>query len=160
MLLLGIIYKELITTCLEAENEEEALRKVGAMFLAGGFVKETYIDAVVEREKIYPTGINLKGISLAMPHTDKSHVHKSAIAIALLKEPVTFMHMGSTGEKVRAEIIFMMSIDDPEEQIDNLKRVMRLFMNQDMIQAFKSAANTEALYALAKQNLDEKEEGL
>ena len=49
------IYPELIAVDVQAETSEEAIRKVGQIFLDNGFVKDTYIDAVVAREKVYPT---------------------------------------------------------------------------------------------------------
>lgn len=151
---MGIIFRELVDAHLEAKDAKDALRQLGAMFLRQGFVKDSYIDAVVEREKLYPTGLNLKDISIAMPHTDKSHVYRPGIAIGLLKEPVKFMHMGSTGDEVNAKLIFMMSIDDPEEQIDSIKKVMRLFMNEAVIAAFNNVQTSEELYKIAKKHLE------
>ena len=53
------IYPELIAVDVQAETSEEAIRKVGQIFLDNGFVKDTYIDAVIAREKVYPTGLQL-----------------------------------------------------------------------------------------------------
>ena len=54
------IYPELIAVDVQAETSEEAIRKVGQIFLDNGFVKDTYIDAVIAREKVYPTGLQLR----------------------------------------------------------------------------------------------------
>ena len=70
------IYPELIAVDVQAETSEEAIRKVGQIFLDNGFVKDTYIDAVVAREKVYPTGLQLADMGVAMPHTDPPHVYK------------------------------------------------------------------------------------
>lgn len=73
-------FRNLILRDVEAANAEEAIRKVGQRFYDEGFVKDTYIDAVVAREKNYATGLQLADIAVAMPHTDPQHVNRRACA--------------------------------------------------------------------------------
>jgi len=47
-----------------ADNREEALRKLVDFTFTKGYVKETYLDAVLEREKVFPTGLIIKGACL------------------------------------------------------------------------------------------------
>lgn len=58
-------FRNLILRDVEAANAEEAIRKVGQRFYDEGFVKDTYIDAVVAREKNYATGLQLADIAVA-----------------------------------------------------------------------------------------------
>lgn len=55
-----------------------------------GYVKSTYIDAVLEREKTLPTGLDIGEMCVAIPHTDSKHVNESNVALAVLKNPVEF----------------------------------------------------------------------
>jgi len=144
-----IVCKELTLVNIKASNSEDVIRQVGKVLYDSGFVKDTYVDAVVEREKIYPTGLQLKDIGIAMPHTDSEHVHKSGICIAALTNPITFEHMGMPETKVEAEIIFMMSILDPGEHIDNLKKLLDVFGSEDVVREFKAAKTQEELYSVA-----------
>lgn len=48
-------FRELILRDVDAKDAEDAIRQVGQRFYAEGFVKDTYIDAVVAREKAYAT---------------------------------------------------------------------------------------------------------
>jgi len=151
---MGIVYKELVCSKLKAKDKEDCLRKIGKILYDNGFVKDTYIDALLKREEIYPTGLNLKGISIAMPHTDRIHVNKAAIAIVILENTVEFKHMGCTGEDVNAEIIFMMAITDPNDQLENLKKVMLAFNDPSIVNEFKNAKTDEELYEIGKKYLD------
>ena len=108
-------FRNLILRDVEAANAEEAIRKVGQRFYDEGFVKDTYIDAVVAREKNYATGLQLADIAVAMPHTDPQHVNRPGVCIAQLKHPVEFEHMGDPDTKVQAEMLFMMAIKNPDE---------------------------------------------
>ena len=49
-------FRELILRDVDAKDAEDAIRQVGQRFYAEGFVKDTYIDAVVAREKAYASG--------------------------------------------------------------------------------------------------------
>ena len=69
-------FRELILRNVEAKNAEDAIRQVGQRFFDAGFVKDTYIDAVLAREVTYPTGLQLAEIGVAMPHTDPQHVYR------------------------------------------------------------------------------------
>lgn len=147
------IYRELIVRDIDAKDSEDAIRQVGQLFFKNGFVKDTYIDAVVAREKVFATGLQLDGIAIAMPHTDTIHVNKPGVTVAKLKHPVTFEHMGEPGRKVEAEMLFMMAIVDPKDQIELLKKVLGVFQSKEAIQEFKNANTDDELYNVALKNI-------
>lgn len=144
------IYEDLIVTGVEAGDAEDAIRQVGAYLLKKGFVKDTYIDAVAQREHDYPTGLQLKGMAVAMPHTAGIHVNTPAVCVAKLAHPVTFSHMGDPDTKVEAELLFMMAIQSPDAQLETLQKVMGVFTNDEAVAQFKAAADHAALYQVAK----------
>ena len=86
--------EELVLTGLDAESSGEVFERLGKTLIKEGYCKDSYIDALKAREKDFPTGVNMAGIGIAIPHTDKSHVHKGAVAIGVLKKPVKFYQMG------------------------------------------------------------------
>lgn len=143
------IHRELIMYGVDAKDSEDAIRQVGQLFLKEGYVKDTYIDAVVAREKVFATGLELPGISIAMPHTDIIHVNKPGVTVAKLAHPVEFEHMGEPGHKVQAEMLFMMAITNPEDQIGTITRVLGVFQNMEALEAFKAASSEEEVYEAA-----------
>ncbi|MDR1192891.1 MAG: PTS sugar transporter subunit IIA [Peptococcaceae bacterium] len=147
------VYQELIVPELDAGDAGDAIRQFGARFLAGGFVRDTFVAAVLEREEKYPTGLQLDGMALAMPHTSGEHVRRPAVGVAKLKKPVIFGHMGDEETKVEAEMLLMMAIQDPDAQVDLLRKVMGVFTNQEALAEFKAAGDFEALYAAATKYL-------
>ena len=145
------IYRELIMTGVDARDSEDAIRQVGRLFEENGFVRDTYIDAVVEREKVFATGLEFPGISIAMPHTDVIHCIKPGVTVAKLAHPVEFEHMGEPGRKVQAEMLFMMAIVNPEDQIGTIMKVLGVFQNAEAMEAFKKAETEDEIYEIAKQ---------
>lgn len=144
-------HEELIAIGVEAENYEDAIRQVGKLLFDNGYVKDTYVDAVVAREADFPTGLILDGIQIAMPHTAGVHVNTPAVCVAKLAKPVTFSHMGDPDTKVAAELLFMMAIKNPDEQIETLQAVMGVFTNKEAIAALKAADTKEALFETAQK---------
>ena len=151
---MGSIHKELIVVDVEATDCVDAIHKVGALLYENGYVKDTYIDAVAQREDDFPTGLNLQDISIAMPHTSGVHVNSPAVCVAKLKSPVTFGHMGDPDTKVPAELLFMMAIKDPDAQVETLQNVMGVFTNAEAVAALKAANDPESLYKAAKKYVD------
>ena len=76
-------------------------------------------------KKNYATGLQLADIAVAMPHTDPQHVNRPGVCIAQLKHPVEFEHMGDPDTKVQAEMLFMMAIKNPDEQVELLQEGAR-----------------------------------
>ncbi|MDR0850918.1 MAG: PTS sugar transporter subunit IIA [Clostridiales Family XIII bacterium] len=147
------IYDDLVFYDFEAADASELIRKLGAEFERKGFVKDTYVDAVAARELEYPTGLQLDGFAVAMPHTSGVHVNTPAIGVARLKHPVTFGHMGDPEHLVEAELIFMMAILDPDDQIEWLRSVMKVFTNKEMMSELCFANNREELLEAVKKNI-------
>ena len=48
----------------------------------------------MKRESVYPTGLPVGEINVAIPHTDPEHVNNAAICLGILEKPVTFNVMG------------------------------------------------------------------
>ena len=92
----------LVQTDLMAENEQEIFEQLGGVLVSEGCCKESYVSALSEREKVYPTGILAGDIGVAIPHTDPCYVETTGIAIGVLKEPVSFFQMG-TNPKEKCE---------------------------------------------------------
>ena len=84
-----------------------------------------------------------------MPHTDIIHVNKPGVTVAKLAHPVEFEHMGEPGRKVEAEMLFMMAITNPEDQIGTIMRVLGVFQNKEALEAFKAAETEEEVYEAA-----------
>jgi len=76
----GIYLDEsLILTDLEVTDKEELLKMMGTNLMEKGLVKESFIKAIIEREKNYATGLPTKSVSVAIPHTDPEHVNKKLL---------------------------------------------------------------------------------
>lgn len=139
--------RDLIRIGVEVEKQNEVIEMLGMLMEEKQLVKPTYVQAVLDREKIYPTGLPTRGISVAIPHTDSSHVKKSAIGLAVLHQPVGFSLMGGDGsEQIDAQIVFLLAISDSKAQIELLKKLMKLFQNDEVLSKIVAAEEVEVIY--------------
>ena len=123
----------LILKDIEVTSAEEAIRLMAGNLFNKGLVKESYIEAIVEREKSFATGVPTKGYSVAIPHTDKEHVNEKAISVAVLKNPVDFVIMGEEKETTPVKLIFMLAMNESHSQLELLQRLMKIFQDDEIL---------------------------
>lgn len=143
--------ENLIIPDLNVENCEEVFQTLGGLLISEGYCKESYIDALIEREKNFPTGINMGSIGIAIPHTDKDHVKKGAVAIGVLKKPVHFLQMGTTDEGVEARLIFMLAVEDPKEHLVFLQRILQVLQDQKVLEKIMETNDKQSIIQIIKE---------
>ncbi|MBU3186273.1 PTS sugar transporter subunit IIA [Clostridium estertheticum] len=137
--------KDLIINNLEAETTDDIFYALSKMLLKANYVKDSFYDGLVARESKFPTGLTLGKYNVAIPHTDAIHVLKPAIAIATLKNPVTFTNMDGDGE-VNVNVVFCMILKEPHSQISMLQQLMFLIQNEDVLKSLSEATDSIELY--------------
>ena len=77
-----ILQPECVLLNCEFTTAEEVINAIGSKLFEAGFVKASFVDAAIEREKNIPTGLPLGGgINAAIPHTEIEHVIKPTLGI-------------------------------------------------------------------------------
>lgn len=139
---------------LEGSNSMDILRQLGAELYRQGYVKESYIDAVIEREKEFPTGLPTKGVGIAIPHADAIHVNEEALILGILKEPVNFTVMGSHNDQVEVQLVFMLAIKDPQMQLNMLKRLMEGCQKEEVLYTLRNHDDLREVDRIMKGFMD------
>ena len=143
--------KSVIVPDLEAETWEDVMKSLGQKLIDEGYTKESYIDALITREKDFPTGLDIDGLGVAIPHTDVSHVNKAGIAIGVLKKPVTFIQMGSDDEEVGVKLVFMLAVTDPNAHIDELQRIIEIIQDKDVLEKLFTVTDKDTIIEVIKE---------
>ena len=138
--------EELIFVGMEAADWEEVLTLLANRLFQAGYLRESYLRAVLNRERQFPTGLRTAEVAVALPHTEKEHVLKPAVAVAILAHPVTFGEMGTEDQTVPVEIVFMLSILEPDEQVTWLSRLVSTFQLEGFLPLLKSAVDSATAY--------------
>lgn len=123
---------------IESDTWQNVLKIMGNYLYKNNYVKETYINAVIDREKVYPTGLEIpNAINIAIPHADIEHVNKQALLIGILKKPVKFFKMDNPNEQVDVEIVLMTVINDPKGYIKFLSKLTTLIRKEEFVNLAK-----------------------
>lgn len=144
---------ELILLDMEAESQFDLLEKVADNLYQLGYVKDTYKKAVVEREKVFATGLPTLMGGVAIPHTDIQHVNKPAISIARLKNPVNFVIMGDDSATVAVDLIFMLAMKEEHAQLELLQSLMGILQDENALSFVKNAVSKEDIRKFVSEKL-------
>lgn len=141
-----MIQQDLIYTHLKADTKEDIISQLADKLLEAGKVKDSFKTAVLKREEEYPTGLPLGKYNIAMPHTFAAHVIEPAIAVAKLDKAVTFTEMGTKDAKLPVSLVMMMAVSDPQEQVGMLKKILRIFSEENVLEALMKSKDTQEMY--------------
>lgn len=143
-----MLNSELIVLNMEANTSNEVIESLGSLMLSQNYVKESYVKAVLERERTLPTGLNIGDFCVAIPHTDSGHVNQSNIAVATLEKPVEFRSMIDPEEKINVQLVFLLAIKDPNAQVQLLKSLMSVFQNKELLMKLQNSKTKEETIGL------------
>jgi len=145
------------------DSNEEIIRRLGTLLQKNGYVKDTYLQSVLDREIIFPTGLQTKTLGFAIPHTDAEHVKKTTVAIATLEKPVIFREMGSADDEISVSVVMMLAVRDPKQVVDTLVKVISILENEVTIEKLEKATTAleiyDAFYEHIQQVSDKKAAG-
>jgi len=151
-----VLSKELILVDLEATTAEQAIRALAETMQAKGYVKDTFVNAVLQREATYPTGMPTE-VPVGMPHTDVEHCLKPGIGLGILKNPVTFQAMGDPSQSVSVHLVFLLSVVNPASQVKLLHKLIDFFQQSAKMNFLAKVHSQDVALATLLEGLDVKE---
>jgi PTS system galactitol-specific IIA component len=132
-------------------SNEDALRQLADFLFAKGYVAQTYADALIQRERSYPTGIQLpSGVNVALPHADAQHVHRQALVIGIPDRPTQFHSMEDASKVLDAHLILLLVIKNPDGYVKFLANLTLLFQKPEFAQTVKEERYEHLLGLIAK----------
>ena len=133
-----------VKTELDFPANTDALTHISDFLIDEGYVKPSYREAIFEREKVYPTGIDLGFGAVAIPHCDASHANKPCIYLIKPKSHVPFNRADDDGD-VGAEVIIALVVTDPKQQMKLLKSLFSSLQDEAFFNGLKNSQTTEEL---------------
>lgn len=142
--------KELVFPYVEASTYQDVMKEIGGKFIEKGYCNNTYVDALIEREEEYPTGLDIRGIGVAIPHTDVVHVKQAGIGIARLNQEVKFTQMGSDDD-VMVRLVFMLAVDKPNDHLEHLQDILKIIQDKEILEKLLIANSAEEILNIIKE---------
>lgn len=144
---------ELMNLHMQVVNQTDFFEQVSKRLLEQQMIEETFKEAIIEREKNYPTGLQLANFAIAVPHTDVVHVKEAFVAVNRLKTPVGFYQMGTDDVVVPVKDILVLGIKEPKKQVGLLSDLMGLFADAQFVEKYQKVATIEEISALLQHYL-------
>lgn len=145
--------ESLVLFC-DADTPSEVERDLAGLLYKGGFVRDTFADALISREQDYPTALEVGEHNVAIPHTEAEHTIKGAVAVGVLKQPVTWHRMDDSDETCPVEFVVMLAVNDPHDHLELLQKVIALVQDQEFIGRVLSSATTKEVANLVGPRLN------
>ncbi|MCG4281164.1 PTS sugar transporter subunit IIA [Lacticaseibacillus saniviri] len=139
----------------DATTQEDVFKQVSARLETLGAVKPTFYDNLTERERNYPTGIDMSVVNtdypnVAIPHTEGEFVNTRRIVPIKLNHPITFHNMIDPEQTFPVKFLFMILNNDPEGQANVLAQIMDFLTTtpQSELENLFNATDTDSIYQL------------
>ena len=151
-----LLDEDLIFMNVEADDSESLLHMLSEELQTRGCVKPGYADAVIRRERIYPTGLPTNIMKVAVPHAmERDYVLEPRVLVAVLDQPVAFKEMGDGVRDVMVNIVFLLAVCGSNDQLTILQKIVGMFSDADIMADLKQAADKTALYQILKKHLSD-----
>ena len=137
--------------CLEADNQEQLFDQVATLLEEKKVVTDTYRSALIEREKMFPTGLDMEFLgkdlpNVAIPHTDTLHNLTENVVVVRLAKPVTFHNMIAPDKEVEVSLLFFIINNSSSSQTNILAQLMDFFTGNGHLEALSKITEPEALF--------------
>ncbi|WP_236895923.1 PTS sugar transporter subunit IIA [Clostridium beijerinckii] len=147
-----LVKDELIDIAQEDLEYKEVISYLGNLLLKNNYIKEDYIKDVLLREEIFPTGLELKNMGIAIPHANPDNVLKNGIAILKLKNSVIFSNM-ETGDDVYVNMVFMLALKDPNDHLKMLQSLFLMFQKEEVMDELANVQSEKNIKIIMLRNL-------
>lgn len=136
----NIFSENLVAIDLEVPDKVSAISTLAELLYKNNYVKATYLDAVLEREKVFPTGLAVDPFGVALPHTDSVHVKQTGIAVGILSKSVQFQAMDAPDKAVEVKLIFLIAMKKSEMMVEILQKLAGVFQQPQILENLSTAA--------------------
>ena len=114
-------------------------------------VTPTYRSALIEREKSFPTGLDMEFLgkdlpNVAIPHTDIVHNLTENVVVVRLDQPVTFHNMIAPDKEVQVSLLFFIINNTSSSQTNILAQLMDFFTSNGNLEALSKLDSEDKLY--------------
>ena len=131
---LFVVHEMAILPHMVADSWEDAIGQLGARMWEAGFTDSAYTGCVIERERSFPTALQLDSVAVALPHGASEHVWVPSIAVGTCKRPVPFCSMVDPSKTLDVRLVVLIAVNEPESQLEVLSSFSRFLTDPAFVQ--------------------------
>lgn len=131
------VHDELVFREKEYNDYADLLSQIMETLVSKNYVEGEFEEALLEREKDFPTGLQLDGYAVAIPHGGSQYVKQDFISLVTLKNPITMNRMDDPQETLEVDVLFVIGFANSETHLQCLKELMALIQDPKAIESLK-----------------------
>ena len=148
---LNQLFNKDLVFCLHANDQTDLFEQVASLLEERKIVTPTYRSALIEREKSFPTGLDMEFLgkdlpNVAIPHTDIVHNLTENVVVVRLDQPVTFHNMIAPDKEVQVSLLFFIINNTSSSQTNILAQLMDFFTSNGNLEALSKLDSEDKLY--------------
>lgn len=147
------INENLILTNIDAADSKQVLYELSKKMYECGYVKNTFCEAVLKREKEFPTGLKCPKYNIAIPHTESAHVNRTCIGVATMQQGVDFQRMDEPKEAINVKLVVLLASAGGHVHIKMLGSIMKILQNETIVQQLVKSENKYEITEILQQYL-------
>jgi PTS system galactitol-specific IIA component len=123
-------------------DREGLLRELSTILERKGYVKDTYLESIITREKRFPTGLKVEDlVNIAIPHTDVENVLKPTMVVVKHSgsSDLRFCRMDEPGDEISVDVVFLLVVKEPDGYVNFLAALTGLFQDAEFIQLLRTS---------------------
>jgi PTS system galactitol-specific IIA component len=101
----------------------------------------------MERENNYPTGLEMDGYAVAIPHGDVECIESPFIGITTLSSPIEMYKMDDPKTSVPVQTVFLLGLDNEQTHLNILKEFIKLIQDKTLINYIQQSNSVEDVRA-------------
>lgn len=153
------LFREDLVFFENAKTREELFNNIGTKLVEMELVKPTFIPAIKEREKNYPTGLDLGVVgtdtpNVAIPHTEAEHCNADQIVVVKLLHDIQFNNMISPDKIINVRFAFFILNSQKSEQPEILSNLMGFFTQGQNMKKLDQLKTPSEVYQYILQELN------
>lgn len=139
------LQSNLVFKNLECESFKDVLATVSEKLVKLDFAGEEFEEALLIREKDYPTGLQLEGYTAAIPHGGAEFVKKDFISVVTLKKPIVMSRMDNPEKTLTVDTLFILGFGSSDLHLTALRQLMETIQNKETMEQIKAGKELKAL---------------
>ncbi|MCB5936676.1 PTS sugar transporter subunit IIA [Caldibacillus thermoamylovorans] len=137
---------------------EELFEQVGSKLLDKNLVKPSFVEAIKERERNYPTGLDLSVVgedtpNVAIPHTETEHCNSDQIVVVKLNNEIMFNNMIAPDKELNVRFVFFILNSQKSVQTNILSNLMGFFTKDNNVNHLNQLETAEEVYQYIQEKI-------
>ncbi|MBA5850108.1 PTS sugar transporter subunit IIA [Clostridium sp. cel8] len=145
------LFKKDLIYVKDVKDSNQLFEVIGHELIKKGLVKDNFVSAIIEREKNYPTGIDLSVVegqkyNVAIPHTEREYCNSKCIVFVKIKNEINFKNMIAQDEELNVKYVFIIINNENEVQTNILSNIMDFITKKSNMDKLEQIDNEKELY--------------